>query len=124
MAATGHGATFTFSSNLGTFTGSVTRIKVDSPTAEIVDMTGVSDGVDSVVLVPTGSWTGGGVDVDYVSSSGVDPLTLVRGVGSLSFVSTGLTVSRQVVLESATAGVAVNEAVRGSLKFLRTDYTP
>jgi hypothetical protein len=124
MAATGHGATFTFISDRGTFSGSVTRIKVDSPTAEIADMTGVSDGVSNVVLVPTGSWMGGGVDVDYVSSSGVDPQALVRGVGALSFVSTGLTVSRQVILESATAGVGVNEAVRGSLKFLRTDYYP
>lgn len=124
MAATGHGATFTFSSNLGTFTGSVTRIKVDSPTAEIADMTGVSDPASYAVLVPTGSWTGGGVDVDYVAAAGSDPTSIVRGVGALSFVSTGLTVSRQVVLESATAGVAVNEAVRGSLKFLRTDYTP
>ncbi len=122
MAATGHGATFTFTCDRGTFNGGVTKISVDSPTAEVVDMTGGSDDVGLNVLVPTGAWKGGSVAVEYVAGSGFDVQLLVRGYGSLTFTSPGMSVSRQVLLESASRNASVGDVVRGSLKFLMTDY--
>lgn len=123
MAVTGHGATFTFDGSRGTFSGGVTRISVDSPTAEIVDATGAYDPGDYDVKIPTGGWRGGSITVEFIagaSAGGVQPL--VRGVGTLSFTSNGLSVSRQVILESASVGVSSGDVVRGSLKFVMTDW--
>ena len=122
MAATGHGATFFFVSNKGTFSGGVTSVRVDSPSAEIADMTGVNDAAEVSVLIPTGSWKGGSVTVEYVAGSSFDVQVLVRGFGSLTFTSAGMSVSRQVVLESASRNAAVGDVVKGSLKFLMTDF--
>lgn len=123
MAVTGHGATFTFSSNLGSASGRVTSISVDTPSAELVDMTSLFASAGSIVIVPTGSWKGGAVSVEFTESAGTASLTsLVRGYGNLTFASPGFTVSRQVVLESASSAVAVGEVVKGSAKFVITDY--
>ena len=122
MAITAHGSTFTFTSDKGEFIGGLTRIEVAAPTAEIADMTGVSDSSDLSMLVPTGAWRGGSVSVEYIASGSPDVQTLVRGFGSLTLASTGMSVSRQVVLESASQSAAVGDVVKGSMKFLMTDY--
>ena len=51
-----------------------------------------------------------------------DPQTFVKKVGNLSFSSAGYTVSRRVICESASVSAQSGEIVRGSLKFLMTDY--
>jgi hypothetical protein len=125
MAATGHGATFTFAGSLGTINGRVTRLSVETPTAEVVDMTGVLEAPSLTVLVPTGSWRGGSVSVDFVGDVTIGDVQLhVRSVGRLTFSSPGHNVARQVLLESASSQVSVGDVVRGSLKFLMTDYYP
>lgn len=121
MAVTAHGATFTFTSDRGTFSGGVTRITVDSPTAEVVDMTSVNDVAHVTRLVPTGSWRGGSVTVEFISGGG-DPQTLVTGLGQLALSSSGLSVTKQVVLESSSVAASVGDVVKGSLKFVMTDY--
>lgn len=123
MAATAQGATFSFAGSRGTISGGVTKISVEAPTAEVVDVTGMYDPVDSMVMVPTGAWRGGSVNVEVLASGTADSLlTAVRGVGSLSFTSSGFSVSRRAVLESASASVAVGDVVRASLKFVMTDW--
>lgn len=123
MAATGHGATFTFICDRGIFRGRVTNVSVESPSAELADMTGATDGVGYSFIVPTGSWKGGSVSVDFNAEVGVVAAeTLVRGVGQLTFSSAGYSVQRQVVLESASSTVTVGDIVKGSLKFVLTDY--
>jgi hypothetical protein len=59
--------------------------------------------------------------VDFLAT-GVDPQTFVRKVGPLSFSSSGYGISRRVVCESASVSAQAGELVRGSLKFLITDY--
>jgi hypothetical protein len=124
MAVTGHGGTFAFVSNRGTFRGGVTRISIESPSAEIADMTDISSGINAVVLAPTGCWRGGSISVDYVvGTATINAQTIIRGFGPLSFTSaSGYNIQRQVVLESASESVSVGEVVRGSLKFVLTDY--
>lgn len=123
MAATGHGATFRFVSDRGTYVGGVTNISVETPTAEIADVTGVADGASQFVLIPTGSWKGGSVSVDFIGqTTNPDVQTLVRGFGSVTFSSPGFSVTRQVVLESASTNVSAGDVVKGSMKFAMTDY--
>jgi hypothetical protein len=122
---TAHGGAFSFKCSSGTFNGTLTRIQVESPTAELVDLTAISDKAGSTVIVPTGDWKGGSVTVDFLyGKSTTDPIKLVRGCGELSFKSSGLTVTRQVVLESASVSASTGDIVRGSAKFVVTDYKP
>jgi hypothetical protein len=72
-------------------------------------------------MVPTGEWSGGTITVDFLTSN-VDPQALVRKVGNLTFRSNGYSISRRVICESASIGAQAGELVRGSLKFLMTDY--
>jgi hypothetical protein len=115
--ATAQGATFSFAG----FSGKVTGISVESPTAVIADMTAIGDPKGYVVMVPTGDWVGGTVTVDFIAAG--DPQGLVRATGALSFASAALTVSRRVICQSASIGAQAGELIRGSLKFLITDYT-
>lgn len=115
--ATAHGATFSFLN----FSGSLVGISVEMPTAEVVNMTSAYDVLGSMVTVPTGEWSGGTITVDFLTSN-VDPQLLVRRVGQLTFSSRGYSISRRVVCESASIGAQAGELVRGSLKFLMTDY--
>lgn len=115
--ATAHGATFSF---MG-FSGKLTGISVETPTAEVTNMTDAGKGRGYSVMVPTGDWAGGTVTVDFLSSN-ADPQSLVRKVGNLSFSSAGYSVSRRVICESASVSAQAGELVRGSLRFLMTDY--
>jgi hypothetical protein len=114
---TAHGATFTFSG----FSGKVSGISIETPTAEVTDMAGVGDGRGLQVLVPTGGLTGGTITVDFLTSGG-DPQRLVRSVGQLTFASEGYSMSRRVLCESASVTAQAGELVRGSLRFRITDY--
>jgi hypothetical protein len=115
--ATAHGATFTFL----TFSGKLLGISVEMPTAEITNMTAAGDGLGYTFMVPTGEWAGGAITVDFLTFN-ADPQTFVKKVGDLKFASAGYTVSRRVVCESASVSAQAGELVRGSLKFLMTDY--
>lgn len=118
---TAQGATFTFKGYVAT----ITAISVESPVAETVDMTGPNDPVNFSVIVPTGGWTGGTITVDYLhAAGGTDPVTLVAQVGTVSFSSAGYSVTKNAILQSVTHGVQVGDLVKGSLKFVLTDYYP
>ena len=107
-----------------TFNGAtmkVVSLSVESPQAEVVDMTSATDGASTIKLVPTGAWTGGSITVEYIYESG-DPQTVVKTVGSLSFTSQEYTVTRRAILVSATVDSRVGEVVRGTLRFQLTDY--
>jgi len=115
--ATAHGATFSFLA----FSGKLLGISVEMPTAEVTNMTAASDGLGYVFMVPTGEQTGGTITVDFLTIN-ADPWTFVKKVGQLTFTSAGYTVSRQVICESASVSAQTGELVRGSLRFLMTDY--
>jgi hypothetical protein len=115
--ATAQGATFSF---LG-FSGRLTGISVEMPTAEVTNMTAAEDGLGYTFIVPTGEWAGGTITVEFLTFN-ADPQSFVRKVGSLTFTSAGYTVSRRVVCESASVSAQAGELVRGSFKFLMTDY--
>jgi len=114
------GGTFTFRG----FQAAVTGLSVETPTAEVTNMTPAGARVGAIVMVPTGEWSGGAVSVDYIRKSNtMDPQTLVRQTGSLTFASAGFSVARNVILQSASTEARVGDLVRGSLRFIITDYT-
>lgn len=116
---TAQGGTFTFNGVSAYITG----LSVETPTAEIVDMTAHNAAAGQMVMVPTGHWSGGAVTVDYIhAAGGADPQSVVRTVGTLSFASGGYSVSRRAILESATTSAKVGDVTRGTLKFRVTDY--
>ena len=117
------GATFTFDGTRGQFGANVTSLSVSSPEAEVVDMTGPDDALGLRVMVPTGDWSGGSVEVEYIASpSGADPEGFVRDYGTLTFAASGVTISRRAILASTDKRVSVGDIVRGSLRFTLTDY--
>jgi hypothetical protein len=116
--ATAHGATFSF---LG-FSGRLTGISVEMPTAEITNMTSAGNGRGFMVMVPTGDSSGGTITVDFLTIN-TDPWSFVKKAGVLTFRSAGYSISRRVVCESASVSAQSGELVRGSLRFLITDYT-
>ena len=104
--ATAHGATFSFLS----FSGKLTGISVEMPTAEVTNMTAATDGLGYTFMVPTGEWAGGTITVDFLTFN-TDPQTFVKKVGNLSFSSAGYTVSRRVICESASVSAQSGEIV-------------
>lgn len=128
MAATAQGATFTFTGKrFGeevTISGGLTRVVVDTPKAEIADITSVSDPAGYCVLMPTGQWKDGAINVDYIASASMpDAQLFVGAVGMFSFASSQFSVQRNVVIESASSSASVGDVVRGSMRFLMTDWT-
>jgi hypothetical protein len=115
--ATAHGATFTFL----TFSGRLTGISVEMPTAEVTNMTGMDHATGTIRMVPTGEWSGGTIAVDFLTFNS-DPQTYVKRFGSLAFSSNGYSISRSVICESASVTAQAGELVRGSFRFLMTDY--
>ena len=110
------GATFSFRGGEWLIFG----LAVETPTAEVVDMTGNLDDKRSCVLVPTGAITGGSVTVDFYGT--VDPQGLVGQRGKLNLYSEKLQIQRNAILEKASLDVKTGEAVRGTLTFRLTDY--
>jgi hypothetical protein len=119
------GATFTFAPSVGaSIVASLTRLGVETPTAELVDMTPGGANPGTMIIVPTGDTRGGTLSVDFLyAKNGVDPQTLVGKTGQATFQSPDLTVSRRVVVESASIEASVGDLVRGSITFRLTDYT-
>ena len=116
---TAHGATFTFL----TFAGDVTGISVESPVAELADMTSAGQPAGFMVMVPTGAQSGGSITVDFIARAGaVVPSGLVRRVGSLAFRSPGFTYGVNAVCESASVSAQAGDLIKGSLRFRPTDY--
>jgi hypothetical protein len=117
------GATFTFVGPGANITAIVTRLSVETPTAEIVDMTAFNAPANQMVLVPTGAWQGGAIDVDFLyAPNGADPQTVIGKYGTAQFSSPQLSVSRNCILESASFEAAVGDLVRGTLRLRLTDY--
>lgn len=102
------------------FTGSVTDLSVETPSAVLANMSGTGQGAATQLLVWTGELAGGTIAVGFMSSE--DPQPLVGSRGEVAFTSTGYSVSRNVILESASVDVRVGEPVRGTLNFRITDY--
>lgn len=116
---TAQGATFTFNGVAATVTG----LSIETPEAEIVDMTGILDSANATVLVPTGAQSPGSITVDYIHAyGGTDPQTIVGTRGSLVFGSPNYSVTRNAILKSASTEVRSGDVVRGSLRFVMTDY--
>jgi hypothetical protein len=132
---TAQGATFTFQAGgVGLFQATLTGISIETPTAEVADMTAAGEPVNYIVLVPTGAWSGGSMSVDYIRASTAsgpntgpqqigDPQSLVTKYGVAMFSAPGISVSRNVILQSASTEARVGDLVRGSLRFVLTDYT-
>lgn len=118
------GATFTFSpGGRAPFTATVTGISIETPVAEVVDMTSGADAVGTLRIVPTGEWVGGSVSVDFVATQAfLDPHSQVRQRGRLSFLSPSYSYVANVILESATTEARTGEIVRGTMRFKLTDY--
>lgn len=116
------GATFTFCG----VRAIATRVSVEAPTAEIVDMTAHNAAVDTTMLVPTGAWVGGGgtVDVEFLQSptNAVSPLVAIGKVGLASFTGNTFSINKRAVCESATVEAAVGDLVRGTMRLRFTDY--
>lgn len=109
------------------FTGRVSRIEVEAPTAEVIDATGVRDPSSAIVLVPTGAYKGGMIRVDYIADTGAgkgvaNADSLVGWVGQLVFTATGYSISKQCICEAATSSAAAGDIIRGSIKFVMTDW--
>jgi hypothetical protein len=114
------GATLTFCG----ITAIATRVSVDHPTAEIVDMTPYNAPANELVLVPSGANGGGTVDVDFIQKNdGIGPLQAIGKVGVLSFTGQAFLLSNRAVCEAATQEAAVGDLVRGTMRFRLTDYT-
>jgi hypothetical protein len=111
-----YNATFSFSG----FAGQVTGISVEAGTPELVDMTAANTPAGHAVMVPTGDFKPGSISVDFLADA---PPPDTGTVGPLTFNSSFLSVSRNVVLESAQVEARVGELVRGTMKFTMTDYS-
>ena len=119
MPTTAQGGTFSFKGVVA----DIVSLSVETPTAEVVDMTAWDTAAQYTHLVPTGAWSGGTVSVEYLyRKGGKDPQTVVRQVGPLVFSSAGYSVSRQAILEQATVEASAGDLVRGTLRFRVTDY--
>lgn len=82
-------------------------------------MTGAGAALGSVVMVPTGDYSPGSITVDFLADGSI-PSTGARG--QLSFSSSAYSIGRNVVLESVQVDARVGELVRGTMKFVMTDY--
>lgn len=118
-----HGATFTFVGSRGEFKGAVVGLSVETPVAEVVDMTSPSDPAGYSVLVPTGEWSGGSVSLEFLATTATGDISnIVRGIGPLTFSSPKWSVTKRAILESGNTEGRVGELVRGTANFKLTDY--
>lgn len=115
------GATFSFGTHLTSLI--VTGISVETPQAEVVNMTGGTHAVGQIVMVPTGDLSSGTVSVDYIHSGSLNPVASVAKSAALTFSSAGYSVTRTAILLSATTEARMGDIVRGNLKFQVTDYS-
>ena len=125
-AVAAQGATFTFTARQGggSFSGGVTKVSVDTPQAEIADVTGLYDTTTSMVKVPTGATTGGSITVEFIilNSPSMNFDTMIGKTGTLAFNTTGYSLSKNVIVESASSGASVGDVFRGTMRFVPTDW--
>jgi hypothetical protein len=125
-AVTAQGATFTFTARQGggTFSGGVTKVSVESPQAEITDVTGLYDTTKSMVKVPTGATTGGLITVEFIvlNSGSMNIDTMIGKTGTLTFNASAYSLSKNVIVESASSGASVGDVFRGTMRFVPTDW--
>lgn len=125
MGLSAQGATFTFTSDKGSLSANVLSISVETPETVVVDMTPPTSATSAQLLVPTGEYRGGSIQVEYSRYSGqADPATLLGGVGTASFSSPGYSASKSVFLRKASEEARTGDLVRGRLEFGWTDYSP
>ena len=110
------GASFSF----GGQAWSIVGLSIETPTSEVVDMTGITDGRGTSLMVPTGELTGGSVTVDFYGA--VDPQGFVGTRDNLNLYSDKFQARRNAILEKANLDLKTGEAVRGTLTFRLTDY--
>lgn len=103
-------------------TYAATAVSVESPTPEIVNMTGIADGKDVVMMVPTGAYTAPGrISVDAFGFA--DPKSLAGEMGEAKFTTPLGTFSHDVVCESASVEGRVADLLRIRFSLLMTSYT-
>lgn len=119
MAVSSQGATLSFTG----FTALITAVSVESPQAEIVDMTRPTDGVGVKRMVATGDiLSPAKIRVDYIrQSSSPDPLTYQGTSGTLTFTHSALTITKSAIVENVATEVAVGDVLRGSINFVATE---
>lgn len=119
MGISSQGVTLTFAG----FTAGVTSISVESPQAEIVDMTSPSHAAGVKRMVATGGiLSPGKVRVDYMrTATSHDPLTFQGTSGTLVIAHANLNVSKTAIVESVSTEVSVGDLMRGSISFVTTE---
>jgi len=118
MAFSAQGTTFSFAGITATYTS----ISVEEPQAEVVDITSKDDPVGVRKMKSTGDFlTPARVRVDYIRAvSSPQPLTIsgLSGALSISHSPSGVSVTKNAILESASTELAVGSIVRGSMQFV------
>jgi hypothetical protein len=119
MPFSSQGATLSFTG----FTAGVTSISVESPQAEIVDMTGLTDAIGVKRMVATGGiLSPAKIRVDYIrEATSPDPLTFQGTSGTLAISHAALSVSKPAIVESVSTEMAVGDLLRGSISFVATE---
>lgn len=100
-------STFSF----GGFSYYVTGVTVEAPQPEIVDMTGASDGVTTINLVPTGAYTSPG-KVTVEAFGFANPKSLVGTEGAAAFSTQAGSFSVQAICDSASVEAQVGQMLR------------
>lgn len=99
-----------------------TSVAVEAPTPEIVNMTAVGDGVGTIKMVPTGAYTSPGrINVECLGFA--DPISLVGSTGDAVLSTSGTTITKRVVCESASVEARVGDLLRLRFSLMPTDYT-
>tara|TARA_Y100000401_G_scaffold38584_1_gene29119 strand:+ start:2685 stop:3062 length:378 start_codon:yes stop_codon:yes gene_type:complete len=115
-----HGASFSFRG----FDALISGVSVETPKAEIINTTSVYDNVGVRQDLPTGEQAQPGtITVDYIAkSTSADPQNLVHAQSQLNIVGSNYSITRNVILESASVDARTGNSIRGSLKFRMTDF--
>lgn len=96
-------------------------VRVESPTAELADMTGTSSNLGTMAMMPTGGVTSpGSVTVEVLSP--LYPGSLVKRVGPLAFGGPGIGLSINCVCTSVSVEAKVGDLIRSTLTFVPSDY--
>jgi dienelactone hydrolase len=121
-------ATFQYTCPEGSFAAVLVGLQVQTPVAELVDMTPALAGKKFNAVVATGHVTGGTITADYIRTAPIagagsfDPAFLIGTAGSVRFTSSAYNLNRTVLLESVGREARVGENIQGQLVFRITDY--
>lgn len=98
----------------------VTSVSVDSPQPEILNVTGIGDGVNVIRMHPTGAFLSPG-RVSVEGFGVYDPRLLVGQKGDASFQTPKGTVSHYCIVESASTSGRVGDVLRFSMTLMLCD---